>query len=169
MSIGVQSWASPSIAKGTTQQFAATGTYTDGTTADLTPQVTWASANPAVASISGTGLASGLGQGTAGITATLGGVSSPADTLTVTPAALVSINVSPASPSIAKGMTQQFTATATYTDGTMADLSGKVGWSSDNPLVASISGTGLASGLGQGTTGITATLGGVTSPADTRR
>jgi hypothetical protein len=36
--------ANPSVAKGLTQQFAATGTFSDGTTADLSSQVTWASA-----------------------------------------------------------------------------------------------------------------------------
>ena len=43
--------ANPSVAKGLTQQFTATGTYTDGSTADLTSQVTWASATPSVATI----------------------------------------------------------------------------------------------------------------------
>ena len=36
--------ANPSIAPGTTEQFTATGTYSDSTTENLTTQVTWASA-----------------------------------------------------------------------------------------------------------------------------
>ena len=38
--------ANPTVAKGLTEQFTATGTYSDGTTADLTSQVTWASGQP---------------------------------------------------------------------------------------------------------------------------
>ena len=49
----------------------------------------WSSDNPLVASISGTGVATGLGVGTAGITASLDGVTSPVDTLTVTPATVM--------------------------------------------------------------------------------
>ena len=76
--------ANPSVAKGLTDQFTATGTYTDGSTANLTNQVTWASATAAVATISTTGLASTLATGTTAITASLGGITSPSDTLTVT-------------------------------------------------------------------------------------
>ena len=65
--------ANPSIAKGTTQQFTATGTFSDNSTQDLTSQVTWASADPAVATITAAGLATGVATGTSTITATLGG------------------------------------------------------------------------------------------------
>ena len=44
----------PSVALGTMQQFTATGTYSDGSTQNLTTTATWASSNPAVASISNT-------------------------------------------------------------------------------------------------------------------
>ena len=39
--------ANPSIALGTNQQFTATGTYTDGSTLNLTGSVTWSSSAPA--------------------------------------------------------------------------------------------------------------------------
>ena len=165
----------PTVAKGLTQQFTATGTYSDGSTANLTSQVTWASATASVATISnavGTqGLATALATGTTVITATLGGVTSPGDTLTVTAAALQSIAVSPTNPTVAKGLTQQFTATGTYSDGSTANLTSQVTWASATASVATISnavGTqGLATALATGTTAITATLGGVTSPGDT--
>ena len=112
--------ASPSVAKGLTKQFTATGTYTDGSTANLTSQVTWASGTASVATISNAsgsqGLASTLVTGTTAITATLNGITSPSDTLTVTTAALTSIAVAPVNQSVAKGLTEQFTATGTYTD-----------------------------------------------------
>ena len=68
---------------GSTQQFAATGTFTDGSTADITDQVTWANNSTIVATISATGLATGLGAGTTDITAALAKVTSPSVPLTV--------------------------------------------------------------------------------------
>jgi hypothetical protein len=44
--------ASPAnLTVGFTQQFVATGTYSDGSTADVSSKVTWASANTATATI----------------------------------------------------------------------------------------------------------------------
>jgi hypothetical protein len=59
---------------GGTQQFTATGTYSDGHTQNLTNQVTWTSSLPAVATVNATGLASALGAGTTTVSATLGAV-----------------------------------------------------------------------------------------------
>jgi len=71
--------ANSSIANGTGQQFAATGTYTDNSTQPLTASVNWSSSDTTVVSISNTtgsnGLASSVGQGSATISATLGTIS----------------------------------------------------------------------------------------------
>ena len=67
--------ANPSIPNGTSQQFTATGTYSDASTADLTSSVTWASDTAAVATIGATGLAHGVSPGSSTISATLGSVS----------------------------------------------------------------------------------------------
>jgi hypothetical protein len=157
--------ASPSIAKGLTQQFTATGMFSDNSTQVLSG-VSWASSSNGVATINGTGLATGVGVGTVGITAQVGSVTSPSDTLTVTTAQLVSIAVTPASPSITKGLTQQFTATGTFTDNSTQLLS-NVTWASSSNSVATINSTGLATGVAAGTTGITASQGSVNSPSDT--
>jgi hypothetical protein len=152
--------ANPSIAKGITQQFKATGTYTDQTTQDLTGQVTWASAKTSVASITTAGLATGAGVGTSTISATLNGIGG-STVLTVTPAALQSIAVTPTNPSIAKGLTQQFTATGTYSDTSTQNLTGQVTWASATTSVATITAAGLATGVGRGTSTISATLSGI--------
>ena len=60
------------------------------------------------------GLATAVGLGIATVSATSGGVTGDT-TLTVTDATLVSIEVTPADPSIVDGTTQQFTATGVYT------------------------------------------------------
>src|SRR4029077_5876087 len=98
--------------------------------------------------------------GTANITAASGTVVSPAVTLTVTPATLVSIQVTPPTPSVAKGLTQQFIATGLYTDNSTQDLTSMVTWASDTASVATISNAagsnGLATSAGVGTANITA-------------
>jgi 6-phosphogluconolactonase (cycloisomerase 2 family) len=66
----------PSVAVGATAQFSAQGTFSDGTTADVTSQVTWTSADSTVASISGDGEAKGLAVGRPTITATSRSLSS---------------------------------------------------------------------------------------------
>lgn len=76
---------------------------------------------------------------------------------------LVSVEVSPASASFAKGLTQQFTATAAYTDGSSALLNQSVTWGSSAPAIVAISSGGLATGVGVGSTEVTATYGGVSS------
>ena len=156
--------ANPTIAKGNTQQFTATGHFTSGKTENLTPFVAWGSGKTSVATITAGGLATGVTQGSSSITATMGSIPG-STTLTVAPPTLVSIAVSPATPSVAVGNTQQFTAMGTYSDGSPGSLPTAV-FSSSNPMVASITSAGFATGVAIGSTNITATLGGVTSPAD---
>ena len=152
--------ANPSITKSGTQQFTATGTYSDKSTANLTSLVTWTSGTTTVASITTGGLATGVGAGSSTITAALGGVSGTTK-LTVTAPALTSIAVTPANPSITKSGTQQFTATGTYSDKSTANLTSLVTWTSGTTTVASITTGGLATGVGAGSSTITAALGGV--------
>ena len=113
----------PSIAKGLTEQFTATGTFTDGSTEDLTGSVDLGIGQP-------------LGRDHLRDRAwhtrwpraqrpsrVIGRVTvSDTTTLTVTRRRVTSIAVTPANPSVAKGLTEQFTATGTYTDGTTANL-----------------------------------------------
>ena len=155
--------ASASIEAGGTQQFTATGTYDDASTADITADVTWTSSYEAVASIDSSGLATGAAEGSVVILASLVGVNSNTATLTVTPPpALTSITISPASATIQTGETQQFTATGGYDDGSSADITTSVAWSSDS-AAASIDASGLASGLLEGSTAITAAQGDIVS------
>ena len=158
--------ASPSIAKGQTQQFTATGTYSDSSTANITSQVTWTSATTTVATITTGGLATGTGTGTSNITASLSGVTSPADVLTVTSgtATLVSIALSPSTDSLPVGATQQFTATGTYSDSSTQNLTG-VTWASTNTAAATISTAGFAQVVGVGSTTVSASMSGVTGTA----
>ncbi len=155
----------PSIAKGTTQAFTASGTFSDGTVVDETTAVTWTSSAPGVATIASTGVATAVTQGDTEITARLG-TFADSTTLSVTAAVLVDIAIEPVDPAIAKATTLQFTAIGTFSDGTAQDLTNQVTWSSSNGGIATISSVGLATGIAAGTTTITASRGGATDTSD---
>jgi Big-like domain-containing protein len=147
-----------SVAKGLTQQFTATGTFTDGSTKDLTSSATWTSSDTGVAMIStSTGLATTLDTGSTTIQAAAQGIDGSTQ-LTVGPAEVVSIAVTPSNQSFPQGFPVQFVATGTFTDKTTQDVSRTVTWSSIQPTIASISAAGLAAGLGQGVATIQAAL-----------
>ena len=152
-----------SVAAGLTQQYMAIGTYTDGSTQNLTTTATWASSNTTVATIAASGLATARAAGSANITATSGAIASNAAALTVTAAQLTSIAVTPTSVTTSVGGSQQYTATGTYTDATTADITANVTWSSSNTSVATISATGLATAVASGSSNIVATMASVTS------
>jgi hypothetical protein len=157
--------ATPSIALGTKQPFTATAHFMDGSTLDVTGQASWSSSALGVATVNNAGIASSVAAGTATVTAALGGANGSA-MLTVTPATLVSIAVTPAAPSTAVGTTVNFIATGTYSDSTTQIITAQVLWNSTNSAVATIStggGTeGVANAVASGDTTIQATLGSVT-------
>jgi len=148
-----------SIAAGTTQQFTAIGSFDDGSTQVLT-SVAWSSSPSTVATINSAGLSTGVGVGTATISATSGSVTGTA-TLNVTGATLFSITVTPASSSMAVGTTKQFTAMGTFSDSTTQDITASVLWSSSSAATATINNQGLVTSAATGATTITATLGSV--------
>lgn len=151
--------ANTSIPAGSKLQFSATGNYSDGTTKNLTSTVVWnADENRIVASLSSTGLATGLSTGTMGIKAILG-LFEGSTSLSVTPAVLSSITVTPSQFSVIVGGKQQFKATGNNSDGTTVDLTGSANWTSSTPGVASMGKSGLANGIKLGSTTITATSG----------
>jgi 3-methyladenine DNA glycosylase Tag len=76
-SIAVTPNAPDKLAIGATQQFKAMGSYSDKSTADITSKVSWNSSNKAVDTISSSGLATGVGIGSANITASMSGITSP--------------------------------------------------------------------------------------------
>jgi uncharacterized protein YjdB len=72
---------------------------------------------------------------------------------------LVSIAVMPAAPAVKVGTALQFTATGTYGDGTMKNLTDTAAWTSSNATIAGVNQSGLAVGKASGTATITATSG----------
>ena len=76
----------------------------------------------------------------------------------VPPITAVALTVTPAASSVIEGATQQYTATATLSDGGTQDVSSSVGWSSSDTAVATVNSSGLATGIVEGNTVITATM-----------
>jgi probable HAF family extracellular repeat protein len=155
--------ATPTIPKGASEQFTATGTYSDGSSADLTGSVSWLSSKTNVATISSSGLLSTLRQGTVSVTAVEGSVSG-STSATVGSPKLVSIVISPLNVNVSVGAVQQYTATGTYSDGRTTDLTTKGSWVSSNKKVATIGlHTGSAMALKSGATTIKLSSGGLTA------
>lgn len=158
--------ASATVQPGVTQQYTATATYGNNTTADVTSQVTWSTTPTNVATITSGGLLTAVSLGTATVKAQSGGVIASTQ-VTVTQKTVTSISIAPPNPtplSLSLGPTTvQFTATATYGDGTTANVTSIATWTSVPSSVASISSTGLVTAVAVGNANITATSGGVTS------
>jgi PKD repeat protein len=109
------------------------------------------------------------GTFTVGLTVTddQGGTGQVSCTVVVSsaPPQLTSLTVSPATASVAKGLTQAFTATGHYSDGSTKDLSASVTWGSTDATVATVSTAGLASAQATGSTTVTAQSGSLSASA----
>src|SRR5256712_364808 len=125
--------------------------------------VTWTSSSSAIATVSAGGLVSGAAVGSATITATSEGQSASA-TITVATVPVAAVAMSPATAAVLVGATVQFTATLLDAAGNV--LSGRsVTWASTGPAVATVSSTGLVTGVAPGAVTITATSEGQTGSA----
>ena len=162
----------PNLGTGGTSQFTATATYANGFSDSCNTvglygyTCAWVSGTPATGTITSGGLFTAVAAGTSAVTASAGGVTSPATTMTVTSASLTSIALSTAGgiSSLSVNASNQLTATCTYSDSTHGQCS-PASWLSSSPGVASVSSSGLVNALTVGSTNLTATIGSVTSPA----
>jgi len=124
--------------------------------------IAWTSDHPTIASVTATGLVTGLAPGSAVISATSGGRVGTADISVA--AGVTTVVVTPASVSVGLLGTTKLTAVVRDPTGAI-DASATVTWSSSNPLVASVRSDGMVTGLLLGTTTISATSGGATGSA----
>src|SRR5687768_14141894 len=114
--------------------------------------VTWTSLTPGVATVSASGLVTGVKSGSANVYALSEGKSDTATITVVTPppppppAAVASVTVTPASVSVETSRTVQLTAVLRDASGNT--LTGRaITWTSLNPSVATVSASGLVTGL----------------------
>ena len=161
--------AGQTLPVGTRRQFTAQAIRSDGTSVGITGMATWTSDTPGVADVSTAGATRGqvtaVMGGTANIIATYMGFTGSV-LVTVSPATLVSVQVTPFTPTLTLGTSLQFVATAIYSDGTNTAVTGMATWQSDTMGVAQVSNAagsrGLATPLMKGTAKISATFMSVT-------
>lgn len=149
--------ASASLPLGSSEQLTATGTYSDGTTKDLTSSASWTSSSPSIVSVSGPGLVAGVSVGPATISASSETIVGT-EVFTVAAAALSSLRIAPVAPVVPLGSTVQLAVIGTLSDGSTQDVTQQVTWNVDTPSIAGISVNGVASGQQIGSTAIEASL-----------
>jgi uncharacterized protein YjdB len=155
----------------------ATGSVTIGQTGPLTATlrdasnniltgraVTWSSSNNAIATVSTNGTVTGVSAGNATITAASEGRSGTAaiTVLSATPPAVASVTVTPTSATVQAGAQSQLSATARDANGN-AVTGQTFTWTSSNTAVATVSNTGLVSGVSAGSATITVATSGRTA------
>jgi len=155
-------------------QYTALGYYGHAghqTTRDITKEVTWTSYTPLLVTISSTGVATVSGQATGytQITASApgfnGDIVSNASTFTVdlpsdtTTSDVTSLAIAPSTATLsALGKTEGFVAIGTTGTGSTVNLTTSSTWTSSNTAIATVgAGTGLATGVGAGSSTIVAT------------
>lgn len=116
--------------------------------------VSWRSGNEAVATVSQSGVVSGVRAGSAVIFATADGQSDQA-TVSVTPVPVGSVEVMPGSSAITVGQTVQLSATVRDADNRVV-TDREVTWSTSDARIALVSASGLVTGVNSGTVTITA-------------
>ncbi len=125
--------------------------------------ITWSSDNTGVATISNAGLVTGVAAGSATIQATCEGKTT-VTTVTVSNVPLSAVVLSPANFGLTTGQTQQLSAQVYNAQGQLV-TGAPVTYTSKNTGVATVSSTGLVTGVGAGTDTISAASGGVTGIA----
>lgn len=147
---------------GVTAQLTATGVYADGSSQNITTDVTWISDNTAIASVENdigeAGIVTGVSAGNTNVTASLGNISGTTN-IEVLPATLVSIYINAKNTSINKGLHEQLIAIGIYSDNTETDITEDVVWSTSNESIATISNITGSKGLlfGKNTGNVTVT------------
>jgi subtilisin-like proprotein convertase family protein len=151
-----------------TQQLSATGLYSDDSSKDVTAQLTWASGNASIATVSTTGLVTAVASGTTSVSGSVGTVSETA-TVTVAAAAVTAVAVAPTTANLPLGRTVQLVAAAAYSDGTTSDVTQQATWTSGTPANVTVSATGLAAAAPSapvgGASAVAAAFGGMNATA----
>jgi hypothetical protein len=154
--------AAPTLTVGATAQLTATIVADPG----VSQALGWSTSDPTVATVSVSGIVTGVGPGTAQISAAAEASPSVVGRATVTVAArpVASVTIAPNPATVPAGATVALAATARDAGG--AVLTGRhVGWQSAHPAVATVDSTGLVRGVAAGSATITATVDGIPGTA----
>ena len=149
----------PSLPANTALQLVAIGTFSNGTSRDVSDLVTWSGSDSSRLVVSSIGRVTGIGSGTTTVTAKAGAISASVS-VKVTTSQLVRMAVLPYQPVTGVGVIQRFSALGTFDDYTTSELV-SVSWNSSDSTVAQVSSGGTATPLKSGATTITATAGAI--------
>jgi hypothetical protein len=143
---------------GQQSQLTANATFANGETRNVSSQAQWQVSNPAVATISNTGLLRALALGETQVTATFRNITSGPATVSIkTPATVTRLTITgPAR--VAPGATEQYTATADYSDGTTSEVTSRANWSAFPTTVLQHLGGGRFRGVAAGEASMFASL-----------
>ncbi len=152
-----------SVGVGATVALAAKANYSDGTSIAETSSAAWSSSDTSKATVSTSGVVTGVATGSAVISATFQGKTGTA-AVTVAGATgnATSLVLTPNGTFAYLNATVQMVDTATLTDGSTLDATNQTAWSVADQTIATISNTGLVTGLKTGTVVVTAQYGGST-------
>lgn len=140
---------------------AITAVYDDASRAAVSGQCSYTTADPAVATVGGSGRVVAQGNGATEISAGFGGLTIQVP-VTVSVVALESLSVAPESLALtAVGETVQLTVTGHFSDGSTQVLTGNLGYSTADARVATVTLTGLVTARKRGATVITVAGSGV--------
>ncbi|MGL5008022.1 MAG: Ig-like domain-containing protein [Plesiomonas sp.] len=149
-------------------QLVAQALMSNGDVVEVTthPAITWRSSDSGIASVDDKGLVKGVNIGNTTITASghndRGQYFEATTAINVTDATVVGLQITPPVADIAAGLTQDFVATAIFSDNSTLDVThfAELTWSSSNESIATISNDleskGIATGITPGVVSITA-------------
>ena len=139
--------ASNTLALQQSVQLAATGTFSDGSTAPAGARGTWRSSDPAVAAVDAGGLVTATGTGRAEITLTEDGQTGLS--LIEVPAVIEQLRIIPAATRLQVGQSQQLSAQFVYNNGTTSAADQAL-WSTSDGKVVQVDQSGKADAVGFG-------------------
>ncbi|WP_016739288.1 Ig-like domain-containing protein, partial [Brevibacillus brevis] len=150
--------ATVSIGKGASQQLEVKAIYSDNSQTIVTNQASYQSSQPAIASVGASGSVTGVAVGSATVTITFGGKVVTVPVQVTEP--VQSLAVTPVSPIMLVGKTQQLQVTANYKDGKNMDVTGQALYLPGDATVVTVDSNGVLTAVKAGSTNITVSFGG---------
>jgi hypothetical protein len=121
---------------GSTRLFTVTGIYEDGRRQDLTDESTWGTGDESIATVTGEGVATAQAVGNTAVSATFSNLSASASVQVRVETEIEYIEITPRDVKLLTGNSQNFNATAYYSDGSTQRVTDTVLWTSSDTSVA---------------------------------
>lgn len=140
-----------------------TGTYSDGSTKNVTANSSYQTSDPGIVKVYQTGKIEGVAPGTATLTVSMSGKTTTAQVVVEAP--VLSIRLDSSSYGLPAGLTTNVTVTAVYSDNSTKDVTDSASYQIVNSNIAIVDSTGMITGKQEGTTTINVSYQGKTATA----